>query len=77
VSMKRNPQIETMRERLQSYLNDAREDIVLVVLRRVIEDPLKPRNEMGGFRLNPILLLLAVLITFSVGTFLFFSFVNP
>jgi hypothetical protein len=75
--MKRNPQIETMRERLQSYLNDAREDIVLVVLRRVIEDPLKPRNEMGGFRLNPILLLLAVLITFSVGTFLFFSFVNP
>jgi hypothetical protein len=75
--MKRNPQIETMRGRLQSYLNDRREDTVLAVLRRVIEDPLKPRNEMGGFRLNPILLLLVVLITFSVGAFLFFSFVNP
>ena len=75
--MRPNSQTEAMRYRLQSYLNDGREDTFLAVLRRVIEDPLRPRNEMGGFRLNPILLLLAVLITFSVGTFLFFSFVNP
>jgi hypothetical protein len=75
--MRPNSQTEAMRYRLQSYLNDGREDTVLAVLRRVIEDPLRPRNEMGGFRLNPILLLLAVLITFSVGTFLFFSFGHP
>jgi hypothetical protein len=75
--MRRNPQIETMRERLQGYVAQEREDTVLAVLRRLIEDPLKPRNEMGGFRLNPILLLLAVLITFSVGAFVFFSFGHP
>jgi hypothetical protein len=75
--MRPNSQTEAMRYRLQSYLNDGREDTVLAVLRRVIEDPLRPRNEMGSFPQNPILLLLAVLITFSVGTFLFFSFVNP
>jgi hypothetical protein len=66
-----------MRYRLQSYLDDGREDTVLASLKRVIEDPLRPRKEMGEPRLNPILLLLAVLITFSVGAFLFFSFVNP
>ena len=75
--MRPNSQTEAMRYRLQSYLNDGCKDTVVAVLRRVIEDPLKPRNEMGGFRLNPILLLLAVLITFSVGAFLFFSFVHP
>jgi hypothetical protein len=75
--MRPNSQTEAMRYRLQSYLNDGREDTVLAVLRRVIEDPLRPRNEMGGFRLNPILLLLAVLITFSAGAFLFFSFGHP
>ena len=75
--MKRSPQIETMRERLQSYFAQEREDTILASLRHWTEDPLKPRNEMGGFRPNPILLLLAVLITFSVGAFLFFSFVHP
>ena len=75
--MKRSPQIETMRERFQSYLAQEREDSTLASLRHWTEDPLRPRNEKGGFRLTPLLLLLAVLLTFSVGTFLFFSFVNP
>jgi hypothetical protein len=75
--MKRNPQIETMRERLQSYFAQEREDTIVASLQQWTEDPLKPRTENGGFRLNPILLLLAVLITFSVCSFLFFSFVHP
>jgi hypothetical protein len=75
--MKRNAQIETMRERLQSYFAQDREDTILASLRHWTEDPLKPRMENGSFRLNPILLLLAVLITFSTGAFLFFSFVHP
>jgi hypothetical protein len=33
--------------------------------------------ENGSFRLNPILLLLAGLATFSAGAFLFFSFGHP
>jgi hypothetical protein len=75
--MKRSPQIETMRERLQSYLTQEREDTVLASLRHWIEDPLKPGNENGSFRVNPILLLLTVLTTFSAGAFLFFSFRHP
>jgi hypothetical protein len=75
--MKRNPQIETMRERLQSYFAQEREDTIVASLQQWTEDPLKPRTENGGFRLNPILRLLAVLITFSVCSFLLFSFVHP
>jgi hypothetical protein len=77
VSMKRNQQIETMRERLQSYFAQEREDTILALLRHWTEDPLKPRMENGSFRLNPILLLLAGLATFSACSFLFFSFVHP
>ncbi len=75
--MRRNRQIETMRERFQSYLAQEREDTILASLRHWTEDPLKPRTENGRFRLNPVLLLLAVLITFSAGSFLFFSIVHP
>jgi hypothetical protein len=74
VTMRRSPQIETLRERLQSYVAQAREDTILASLRHWTEDPLKPRTENGSFRLNPILLLLAVLATFSAGAFLYFSF---
>jgi hypothetical protein len=75
--MKQNPQIETMRERLQSYFAQEREDTILASLRHWTEDPLKPRTENGSFRLNPILLLLAGLATFSAGAFLFFSLGHP
>jgi hypothetical protein len=75
--MKRNPQVETMRERLQSYFAQEREDTILASLRHWTEDPLKPRTENGSFRLNPILLLLAGLATFSAGAFLFFSLGHP
>jgi hypothetical protein len=71
--MKRNPQIETKRERLQSCLAQEREAAILASLRRWTEDPLKPRTENGSFRLNPLLLLLAGLATFCAGTFLYFS----
>jgi len=62
-----------MCERLQSYLTQEREDTILASLRHWTEDPLKPRTENGSFRLNPILLLLAVLATFTAGTFLYFG----
>jgi hypothetical protein len=71
--MRRSPQTEILRERLQSYLAQEREDTMLASLRYWTEDPLKPRTENGSFRLNPILLLLAVLATFSAGVFLYFS----
>ena len=46
-------------------------------LLRLVEDPLKPRDEHGRFRVNPILLLLAfVFLRLPSGTFLLFSFVQ-
>ena len=71
--MKEQAQADRMRERLrQFYAQDIEENLFASLLRRV-EDPLKPRTEDGGFRLNPILLLLAVTLAFATGTFLFFS----
>jgi hypothetical protein len=72
--MKPSPQIRTLQEKLQRYLAQEPEDTLLASLRRWTEDPLRPRSENGSFRLNPILLLLAVLAGFSAGTFLYFSF---
>lgn len=67
-------QTERMCERLrQFYTQDIEERLFVSLLRRV-EDPLKPRTENGGFRLNPILLLLAAVLALAAGTFLSFSF---
>ena len=43
-------------------------------LLRQIEDPFRPRDENGRLRLNPILLLLALILVLAAGTFLLFSF---
>jgi hypothetical protein len=72
--MKENAQTERMRERLREfYAEDAKVRFFATLLRQ-IEDPLKPRSENGRFRVNPILLLLAVIVALAAGTFLFFSF---
>ena len=76
MTMTRNEQTERMSQRLLRYFEQDPEETILRTLCRSIEDPLKPRNENGQFRLNPILLLLAVLIAFSVCIFLFFSLVQ-
>ena len=72
--MKENAQVERTRERLREvYAQDPEARLLANLLRRV-EDPLKPRTENGGFRLNPILLLLAAVLALAAGTFLSFSF---
>ena len=43
-------------------------------LLRQIENSLRPRTEDGRLRLNPILLLLALILVLAAGTFLSFSF---
>ena len=49
------------------------EERLFASLLRQIEDPLKPRTENGRIRLNPILLLLALILVLAAVTFLFFS----
>jgi hypothetical protein len=45
-------------------------------LRRMIKDPLKPKTSRGNLRINPILVLLAVMALLAGGTFLFFGLVQ-
>jgi hypothetical protein len=75
--MKENEQTERMRQRLRECFEQNPEEGLLGAFSRRIEDPLRPRDENGRFRLNPILLLLAVLIAFTTGAFLLFSIVQP
>ncbi len=72
--MKENAQVGRMRERLMEFHAHEPEARLFASLLRQIEDPLRPRDENGRLRLNPILLLLAVILVLATGTFLFFSF---
>jgi hypothetical protein len=71
--------IETkeMRDRLASYMGQDNQHSLTAMLRRLLEDAIRPRTDKGGFRVSPILLLLAVLSVFSSVTFLYFSMVHP
>ena len=74
--MKANTQFDEMHDRLNEFhLSNPKERIGDVLL-RLVEDPLKPRDERGGLRVNPILLLLAIVFALVFGTFLFFSMVQ-
>ena len=63
-----------MRERLMELHAHDPAGRLFASLLRLIEDPLRPRDENGRLRLNPILVLLAVVLVLTTGTFLFFSF---
>jgi hypothetical protein len=74
--MKANTQLGEMHGRLNDFhLRNSRERIGDVLLMWV-EDPLKPRDEHGRLRMNPILLLLAIVFALVFGTFLVFSMVQ-
>ncbi|MGC2551306.1 MAG: hypothetical protein WA437_13650 [Candidatus Sulfotelmatobacter sp.] len=73
--MKEDAQLGEMRDRLNEFhLSNPKESIGDVLLRWV-EDPLKPRDERGRLRVNPILLLLAIVFALVFGIFLVFSMV--
>ena len=73
--MKPNAQTNDMRGRLiDFYLQNPNEHLGDAML-RLVEDPLKPRSEHGTFRMNPILLFLAMVLALTLGTFLLFSFI--
>jgi len=72
--VKEDTKIDRMRERLKSFHAQDPEASLFASLLRQIEDPLKPRDENGDLRLNPILLLLALILVLAASTFLFFSF---
>ena len=74
--MKANTQLGEMHGRLNDFhLRNSRERIGDVLLMWV-EDPLKPRDEHGRLRVNPILLLLAIVFALVFGIFLVLSMVQ-
>lgn len=72
-----NPEIKQMRDRLLSYLEEDSGQGVTPMLRRVVEDSIRPRTDEGRLRVSPILLLLALLSAFSLATLVYFSVVKP
>lgn len=74
--MKANAQVGEMHDRLIDFHLRNRKERIGDVLLMWVEDPLKPRDEHGRLRVNPILLLLAIVFALVFGTFLFFSMVQ-
>ena len=74
--MKANAQLGEMHDRLiDSYMQSPKERFCDALL-RLVEDPLKPRDEDGRLRVNPVLLLLTLVLALALGTFLLLSFVQ-
>jgi len=74
--MNASTQLDEMHDRLIDFHLRNRKERIGDVLLVWVEDPLKPRDALGRFRVNPILLLLAVVFALFFGTFLFFSVVQ-
>jgi len=74
--MKANTQLGEMHDRLIDFCTQNPKERFYDALLRLVGDPLKPRDEDGRFRVNPILLLLALVLALALGTFLFLSFVQ-
>lgn len=73
--MKEKEQIAVAVGHLRNFLAANRQERLGDTLLRWIEDPLKPKTSKGSARINPILILLAVIALLAGGTFLFFSLV--
>jgi hypothetical protein len=74
--MKADSQLGEMHDRLMDFHRQNLREGLGNELLLYIEDPLKPRDEHGRFRVNPVLLLLAIVFALVFGIFLVFSMVQ-
>jgi hypothetical protein len=74
--MKADAQLGEMHDRLTDFHRQNPRESLGDVLLMWVEDPLKPRDEHGRLRVNPILLLLAIVFALVLGIFLVFSMVQ-
>jgi hypothetical protein len=74
--MKANTKLDEMHDRLIDFHLRNPKERIGNVLRMWVEDPLKPRDEHGRLRVNPILLLLAIVFALVFGIFMVFSMVQ-
>jgi hypothetical protein len=75
--MKRNEGTPIMVERLRDFHRTDNQERIRANLLRWVEDPLKPRTNSGGLRIDPILALFAALAVLAGSTFAFFWLVRP
>lgn len=75
--MKRDEQVSAIAERLLELGAAGGAERLRDSLLRWIEDPLRPRTAAGRLRINPTVLLLALLPVMAAGTFLFFCLGAP
>jgi hypothetical protein len=75
--MEANAQLDEMHDRVVNFYMQNSNERLCDALVRLVEDPLKPRDEHSCFRINPILLFLAIVFALVVGTFLFLTLVQP
>lgn len=75
--MRHSPEVESARQRLDSYLAQDNQESVAAAVRRRFEDSLRPRSKEGRFRPSQIVLLVVVLSLFSVLTFVGFTVMRP
>lgn len=74
--MNRDLKTKEMRDRLRTFLEQDSRPGLIAMLRRLIEDSIRPRSEKGRLRISTILLLLGGLSAFSLLIFLYFSVVQ-
>ncbi len=74
--MKADAQLGEMHDRLTDFHRQNPREGLGNVLLMWVEDPLKPRDEHGRLRVNPIVLLLAIVFALVFGIFLVFSVVQ-
>ena len=74
--MEANTQRDEMHDRVINFYVQNPNERLCDALLRLVQNPLKPRDEHNRFRVNPILLLLAIVFALVCGTFLFFSMVR-
>jgi hypothetical protein len=74
--MKANAQLGELHDRLIDFHMQNPKESLGDALLIWVEDPLKPRDEHGRFRVNPILPILAIVFALVFSTFLFFSLVQ-
>jgi hypothetical protein len=74
--MKNREQIAALVVRVWGFHATDQQERLRDAVRRWIEDPLRPKTDKGSLRVNPILVLLALMALLAGGTFLFFSLVQ-
>jgi hypothetical protein len=65
---------DEMSERLQKFNDQDPEADVAAWMKRFLADPLRPQDEKGRFRPNPLLVLLLTFLVVAIGTFFYFSY---